>query len=197
MEEVKDKVEEQIETVTEDNAPEETEDTIVLGDDGEEFTIISTVTKKGKKAGRLALFLKPVPTMPEFFAQLRSVVGEENWDKCVMAMVRTACNDATLEALGQAVDGKISESVFGKALIDWFTPATRRSGPHIKDLREKAQEIFSQLNPLLLRHFQHKEGEEGALNETEYNSMLQLTMEYSDINQKIEERSRKGKKAAK
>jgi len=174
----------------------DTKDPIQIGE--ETFTVIGTTLKKGKGKGRLAYYLDPIPNYHDFFLRLREAVGAENWDKCVYAeVVRKACNDATLQAISQAEDGKPSDVGLAKAIIEWFLPSTRRSGVHIKDLREKAQEIFSELNPLLLRHFQHKPGEEGSLDESEHNRMLQLTLEYSDINTKIEEKSRKGKKATK
>lgn len=172
----------------------DTEDPIEIND--QNFIVIGTTMKKGKGKGRLAYYLKPEPDHTAFFARLREAVGPENWDKCVYAeVVRKACNDATLQAINQSEDGKPSDVALAKAIVEWFLPSTRRSGTHIKDLREKAQEIFSELNPLLLRHFEKKPGEPGSLSEDEHNRLLQLTLEYSDINTKIEEKSRKGKTA--
>lgn len=193
------------ETTTQNPATEpEVQDTIetteIVGVTTDTFRCRGTVIKKGKGKGRAAFFYEPNEgeSLGEFHARIRSVVGEENWDKCVQAeVVRKACNDATVQAIQTAEDGKVSDVALSKAFVEWYLPSTRRSGVHIKDLREKAQEIFSELNPLLIRHFQHKPGEDGALNEDEHNRMLQLTLEYSDINTKIEEKSRKGKTAKK
>jgi hypothetical protein len=177
-------------------ASKATEDPISIGN--QDFVVIGDTVPKGKSKGRLRYNLKPEPNYPDFFKRIGKAVGEENFFKCVFAeVIRRACNDATLQAISESKDGKVSDVAFGKAFTDWFLPSTRRSGVHIKDLREKAQELFSELQPLLLRHFQYKPGEEGSLDEQEYNRMLQLTLEYSDLNTKIEDKSRKGIKVKK
>lgn len=176
------------------------ETTEIVGVSTDTFRCRGTTVKKGKGKGRVAFFYEPNEgeSLRSFHDRIRLVVGEENYDKCVQAeVIRKACNDATVQALQTAEDGKVSDVALSKAFCEWYLPSTRRSGVHIKDLREKAQEIFGELNPLLIRHFQHKPGEEGSLSEEEHNKMLQLTLEYSDLNTKIEEKSRKGKTAKK
>lgn len=180
--------------------PDSVEKITLEGVTSQEFDSLLTSGKKGKAKGKVQLFIQPFEgeTLYAFHMRVRQVVGEENYDKCCQAeVIRRACLDATTQAIQSSENGQLSDVGFSNAFTQWFLPATRRSGVHIKDLREKAQEIFSELNPLLLRHFQFKPGQEGSLNEAEHNRMLQLTLEYSDLNTKIEEKSRKGKTAKK
>lgn len=182
-----------------DELPEVQDETQELQIDGVEsgtfLTTIKTATK-GKAKGKTQLIIIPNvdESLESLHKRLRTVVGPENWDKCVQAMVRQACIDSTNQAIKDHKEGKLTDTGFSSAYVSWHLPATRRSGVHIKDLREKAQELYSELNPLLTRHFKFKQGEVGALDESEHNRMIQLTMEYSDIQAKIEEKSRKGKK---
>lgn len=171
------------------------------------FSIVGTTHKKGKSKGEPAFFLKQPDdgNFEPLFADIAEAVGKENWYKTVYAeVVRQACNDATKQAIATAADGKVSDAGWAKAFQEYFLPSTRRSGVHIKDLREKAMEIFGELNPLLARHFEVEKLPTGEpnpkynpLSTQEHNRMLQLTLEYGDVNNKIEERSRKGKAAKK
>lgn len=197
----------------ENQTPEVPDTTDPLRIADQDFQVLGTTHKKGKGKGKVAYYILPdekvvknadgsetkITDYQSMYDRLRIAVGPENWDKCLYAeVIRKACNDATAQAIGEAKDGIVSDEALAKALVEWFLPATRRSGTHIKDLREKAQEIFGELNPLLLRHFQHPDANDPEhLKQEEHNRMLQLTLQYSELNQKIEEKSRKGKKAEK
>lgn len=182
------------ETPTQTEESDDTHEPIEIN--GDSFSILNTKTKKGKNPGRLAFYLEPNKDEPteKFLSRFRVAVGPANYDKAIMAYVIRPCsNDSTLQAIDKAEDGRPTDVGLSQSIIEWFLSETRR-GPHIKDLREKSAEIFAVLNPLLTRHFKFKPGQEGALNESEYNQLLQLSMEFGDLQSKIEEKTRKGKK---
>lgn len=64
-------------------------------------------------------------------------------------------------------------------------------------LREKAMLIFKELNPLLTRHFKSKGKRRykkyPKLNKAEHKRMLDLIIDYSDVNALIEEHHKKKK----
>lgn len=163
---------------------------------GQSFTLIGTTTKKGPKKGQPLCILKVEPNNEVFINKVRTAVGAENFDKCIITMVRTACKDATLQAISQAEDGVPTDEGFNKGFIEWFTDETRRSGPHVKDIKEKLQSLFAEVSPLMNRAFDQKAE---PLTEAEHNKMVQLSVEFSDLQAKLEkiQGARKGKKAAK
>ena len=161
---------------------------------GQDFTLIGTTKKgKGKGAGQPLFLLKVEPNAKDFALKVASAVGEENFWKNVVALIRTACKDSTLQMLSTATDGEPTTEGFNKAFNEWWTDDTRRSGPHVKDIKEKLQAIFAEVSPLMNRAFDEKAE---PLSDEDRMKMLQLSTEFSDLQAKLEkiQGARKGKK---
>lgn len=190
-------VEEQQPNTTEEAQEETSPDTEEPHEiNGQQFTLIGTTTKKGPKKGQPLFILKVEPNNEVFINKVRTAVGAENFDKCVITLIRTACKDGTLQASSQSEDGIPTDEGFNKGFLEWFTDETRRSGPHVKDIKEKLQALFAEVSPLMNRAFDPKAE---PLTEQEHNKMVQLSVEFSDLQAKLEkiQGARKGKKAAK
>lgn len=155
---------------------------------GETLTLVETTHKKGKSAGKLAYFIKVDLTAEDPFGSIRKIVGEENWNRAVMAtLVRPNCNDATRDAMSP--EGTVSDTSWINAFSEQFLPGSRRSGTGIKQLREKIQAIMEEVQPYMLR-LAKKE----TLSDEDNNRYLNLVVEYADIQEKIEGAARHGKK---
>lgn len=151
--------------------------------------MIETEEKKGRAKGETRYYLKIDLSKPDPFADVRKAVGEENWNKTIMAsVIRPACNDATHDFRRE--DGtEGSDSDWEKMFREQFLPNTRRSSTGVKQLREKQQALFGEINPLLM-----KQAHGEKLTPEDNNRLLQLLADFGDINAKIESKSRKGKK---
>lgn len=167
---------------------------------GRVFTLLGTTQKLGPNAGKLLLQLIPekdaqgVMDFKEFFDNLAQAVGPANWYKMLMAeIVRPMSRDCTIEAIKASPDGTPTDEGYATATIGWFTPRDRRSGPHVKDLRDRSLAIYAELNPLLLRKFAKPEDNLPVLTAGEENTVLRLMAEFSEINAKLTEMSRSGK----
>jgi len=159
------------------------------------FNVLETTLKKGKGNGRVVHILQPNQDedLATFHGRFRSAVGAENWDKEVQKLIRRASMDATEEALATSADGKVHESAFVQELTKWFTTESRRHGELKKDLQEKIISIYADLTALWAKHFKALKNEGPKLAPDEEAKMMQLTATYSELHQKIEDKTRKGK----
>lgn len=159
---------------------------------GTVLTLIETTHKRGRAKGNLAYFIKLDMSKPDPFVDIKKLVGEENWNRSIMeSLVRPNCNDATHEAINPET-GEVSDTSWINAFAEQFLPGTRRSGTGIKQLREKLQEIMKEIEPFMM-----KIAKKQTLTEEENNRYLNLVVQYADLQEKIEGKSRKGKKSKK
>lgn len=168
--------------------PAETQDTeseIRVGP--KTLTMIETTVKKGPKKGDARYYIKVDLTKDNPFADIIEAVGKENWNRTVMALVRSACDDATHDATNDK--GQLTDEDWAKQFIEQFISAGRRSTTGVKQLREKHAAILADLQPLMMKQ---AHGEKLAPEEN--TRLLQLLADFGDLSEKIEKKSRKGKK---
>lgn len=185
------------EVVTEvtEEVVQDTEEPIEIN--GRVFTLLGTKNKgRGKKKVDTLYLLKPTAvngSYDEFIASVKAAVGAENFNKCILALIRENCKDATLQAISTAEDGIVTDAGWVKGFQEGFTDASRRSGPHVKDITERLKEIFIEVNPLMTRSFGGPNVE--PLAPAEHAKMVQLSIEFSDLNSQLEKikGKRKGK----
>lgn len=165
------------------------ESPIVIGT--KTHTLIETTLKKGKGKGEIRYYLKVDLAKANAFADIIESVGLENWNRTVYAeVIRQACNDATHDATDK--DGNVTDADWAKKFQEQFVPGSRKSGTGVKQLREKQQALFAEIQPALM-----KQAKGEKLTETENHRLLQLLADFQQVNEKIETKSRKGKKVAK
>lgn len=184
---------------TETPVEQDSFDTIVINEIP--FTLRGTKQKKGKVKGKLLCILEP-DKAPDgsldyqaLFDKLAQAVGKENWFKTVFAeVVRQSCLDATTQALKASEDGIPHDEDYAQGIIQYYLPSTRRTGEHVKDLRERAMAIYAEAAPMLLRlHTPADSPDYRPLTPEEQNRCVTLMEEFTTINQKLEDKSRTGK----
>lgn len=156
---------------------------------GRTFTTLQGVHTKGKAKGHPRVNFDLDLSKADPFAELRSEVGLENWNRELASMIRSKCADATSDAIAENKEGLLEDTVWAKKFLEQWVPSTRRSGVGVKELRAKMAGIFNELNPLLIKQTKTPT----QMTATETNRLLTLLADYSDLNEKVEERSRKGK----
>jgi len=154
---------------------------------GQNFVLIETEIKKGRGKGNVAYYLKA--TEEGFIDKVRKAVGEENFIREIYGMIRERCADATHDAKAKAKDGIFTDTAWISMFLEQWLPGARRAGSGKKQLLEKQKLILSELNPLIMRQCN---GEK--LPEEVQNRMLTLIVEYGEVNEKLENTARKGKK---
>ena len=152
-------------------------------------TLVHTKLKKGKYKGRDQYFLKLNLEEAAPFSRILTAVGKINFNREIAALVRDKCRDATADAKDDK--GEVTDVAWAKAFGEQWEPGSRGSGTGIKFLREKKMEVFAQLNPFIIKLAQGTQ-----LSQDDNSRYLTLLADYSDLDTKIEEKSRTGKKKA-
>lgn len=159
----------------------------------------TAIQKKGKGAGTEHTVLIPLPneTYSQFLSSIAQDVGVANFEKAVATeVIRQACRDAEKDAEAAATkagkDGQYTLAEWYEKFCAWFLGA-RASGEGVKQIREKLAAVMKEMEPLMQLHL--KKETRDKMTPDQVNRLLQLMAEFSDLSEKEEGKSRKGKKA--
>lgn len=160
----------------------------ILELNGRKFDIVRTRVKKGRGMGNRAYLLKFDEKADDPFVLFKLAVGVENWKYWLNRRIQEEIADAAHDSLNEK--GEADEKIFPVKILEAFQRSATTSKVGIRALREKLEEIVSELTVILTKEAQKLPLAEGELLR-KGNLLLQMTQ----VHAQIEKKEVKGKKA--
>lgn len=176
-----------------DTVAVETEPTIEIDVNGQLITWKQTTRSKGRGAGKPLFLIDPTDDLPGVINKVRLAVGDANFYRAVYTdVIRPYCGYATAESTPADGEPFVDSVLASSFLNQWISP-TRKHTVGIKELKEKYAELVEEVSPFIEMQVANKL----VVGTPDHNRMLQLFVALAELNGKIEERSRSGKKKTK
>lgn len=188
------------ETTTEEKSLSETLEKHPFVARGKSWTEVSYTQTKGKGAGKDVSLLdkNDNETYAQFLTRFAEVIGVANYEKLVVKeVVHALSKDAMKDA--QAAAEKAGRADF--TTEEWFEaicqgalPGARRSSDGVKQLKERLVTVMKEMEPLMKLHV--KKETRDKMTPDQINRLLSLMADFSELSEKVEGKSKTGKKGA-